>query len=157
MIWAICRSGKVGHHPQGPANYRQAEKLQRGWPILLGSAALPSRSSKWVPWNDGAPRRSAGSSTRFSMPPSSSVPSSSTTHPFQNTTGLLVLIPDKIDIEEESRFYDDLCDVRPLAFFFGVGNGARRHGTLDLGPRRRVDPSLTAPALGVLARYLARG
>jgi len=43
---------------------------------------------------------------------SSSVPSSSTTHPFQNATGLLVVIPDKIDVEEESRFYDQLCDVR---------------------------------------------
>jgi hypothetical protein len=43
---------------------------------------------------------------------SSSVPSSSTTHPFQNATGLLVVIPDKIDVEEESRLYDELCDVR---------------------------------------------
>jgi len=33
------------------------------------------------------------------------------THPFQNTTGLLVVIPDDgIDVEEESRFYDELCD-----------------------------------------------
>ncbi|KAG6374620.1 Phox-like protein [Boletus reticuloceps] len=41
---------------------------------------------------------------------SSSVPSSSSHHPFQNATGLLVVIPDKIDVEEESRFYDELCD-----------------------------------------------
>ena len=45
----------------------------------------------------------------------STVPSSSSiTHPFQNATGLLVLIPDKIDVEEESRFYDELCDVRTV-------------------------------------------
>ncbi|KAF8142154.1 Phox-like protein [Boletus edulis] len=45
---------------------------------------------------------------------SSSVPSSSSIihhHPFQNATSLLVVIPDKIDVEEESRFYDELCDV----------------------------------------------
>ncbi|KAN0088957.1 Phox homologous domain containing protein, partial [Tylopilus felleus] len=32
------------------------------------------------------------------------------THPFRNATGLLVVIPDNIDVEEESRFYDELCD-----------------------------------------------
>lgn len=36
-------------------------------------------------------------------------------HPFQNTTDLLVVIPDDgIDVEQESRFYDELCDVRIL-------------------------------------------
>ena len=29
-----------------------------------------------------------------------------------NAKGLLVLIPDGIDIEEEARFYDDIVDVR---------------------------------------------
>ncbi|KAF9219976.1 Phox-like protein [Gyrodon lividus] len=41
---------------------------------------------------------------------SSSAPSPSPSHPFRNTTGLLVVIPDTIDVEEESRFYDELCD-----------------------------------------------
>lgn len=29
-----------------------------------------------------------------------------------NTQGLLVLLPDRIDIEEEARFYEDILDVR---------------------------------------------
>lgn len=49
----------------------------------------------------------------MALPSSGSiVPSSSITHPFRNATGLLVVIPDNIDVEEESRFYDELCDVR---------------------------------------------
>ncbi|KAI0786916.1 hypothetical protein C8Q75DRAFT_769970 [Abortiporus biennis] len=31
-------------------------------------------------------------------------------HPFQNSKNLLVLIPDRIDVEEESRLYDELLD-----------------------------------------------
>jgi len=34
-------------------------------------------------------------------------------HPFAHTTSMLEIIPDKIDVEEESRLYDDLCNVRP--------------------------------------------
>lgn len=30
-------------------------------------------------------------------------------HPFAHTKALLEIIPDKIDVEEESRLYDDLC------------------------------------------------
>ncbi|KAH7885697.1 Phox-like protein [Phlebopus sp. FC_14] len=41
---------------------------------------------------------------------SSNAPSTSTPHPFRNATGLLVVIPNKIDVEEESRLYDELCD-----------------------------------------------
>lgn len=37
------------------------------------------------------------------------------THPFKNETGLLVLIPDGIDVEEEARLYDELEEVRSLA------------------------------------------
>ncbi|KAH7929075.1 Phox-like protein [Leucogyrophana mollusca] len=53
------------------------------------------------------------------MPSTSSTPASPTTrpspspppsHPFKNSTSLLVVIPDGIDVEEESRLYDDLCD-----------------------------------------------
>ena len=39
--------------------------------------------------------------------------SESSSHPFSNSKNLLVVIPDdKIDIEEESRFYDKFCQVR---------------------------------------------
>lgn len=34
-------------------------------------------------------------------------------HPSKHETGLLVLIPDKIDVEEEARLYDELEEVRP--------------------------------------------
>ncbi|EPQ56760.1 Phox-like protein [Gloeophyllum trabeum ATCC 11539] len=42
----------------------------------------------------------------------------SASHPFKNSRSLLVLIPNKIDVEEESRLYDELCDVpvRPPAY-----------------------------------------
>ncbi|KIJ58109.1 hypothetical protein HYDPIDRAFT_119984 [Hydnomerulius pinastri MD-312] len=46
-------------------------------------------------------------SPRTSSAPS---PSPSPSHPFRNTTGLLVVLPDKIDVEEESRLYDETCD-----------------------------------------------
>ncbi|KZT21153.1 Phox-like protein [Neolentinus lepideus HHB14362 ss-1] len=32
-------------------------------------------------------------------------------HPFKNSNSLLVRIPSGIDVEEESRLYDELCDV----------------------------------------------
>ncbi len=32
-------------------------------------------------------------------------------HPFANSKGLLEIIPNKIDIEEEARLYDELCQV----------------------------------------------
>ncbi|TFK52123.1 Phox-like protein [Heliocybe sulcata] len=32
-------------------------------------------------------------------------------HPFKNSNNLLVLIPNGISVEEESRLYDELCDV----------------------------------------------
>jgi hypothetical protein len=35
---------------------------------------------------------------------------SSLVHPFAHSRDLLVLIPNKIDVEEESRLYDELCD-----------------------------------------------
>ncbi|KAG9318959.1 Phox-like protein [Chiua virens] len=53
--------------------------------------------------------------------------SSSTTHPFRNATGLLVLLPDKIDVEEESRFYDQPCDEPD-------GGASRSSIHLSLGP-----------------------
>ncbi|KAI0925205.1 hypothetical protein AcW1_007075 [Taiwanofungus camphoratus] len=31
-------------------------------------------------------------------------------HPFENAKGLLVILPDKIDVEEESRLYEELCE-----------------------------------------------
>ncbi|OJA20435.1 hypothetical protein AZE42_05727 [Rhizopogon vesiculosus] len=38
-------------------------------------------------------------------------PAPSPAHPFRNTKNLLVLIPDDgIDVEEEARLYDELCD-----------------------------------------------
>lgn len=39
-------------------------------------------------------------------------------HPFAHTKNLLVLIPDKIDVEEESQLYDDLCDVRSTPLIY---------------------------------------
>lgn len=33
-------------------------------------------------------------------------------HPFAHTKARLEIIPNKIDIEEESRLYDALCEVR---------------------------------------------
>ncbi|KAF9461024.1 Phox-like protein [Collybia nuda] len=36
--------------------------------------------------------------------------SSSPVHPFANSKQLLEILPDKIDVEEESRLYDELCD-----------------------------------------------
>ncbi|KAI0703942.1 Phox homologous domain-containing protein [Earliella scabrosa] len=42
---------------------------------------------------------------------SHSAESSESTHPqHEKSKGLLVLIPDKIDVEEEARFYDDIVD-----------------------------------------------
>ncbi|KAH9935082.1 Phox-like protein [Amylocystis lapponica] len=35
--------------------------------------------------------------------------------PFEHATGLLVVIPDKIDVEEEARLYEDLCDVSMMS------------------------------------------
>lgn len=31
-----------------------------------------------------------------------------------NAKGLLVLLPDRIDVEEEAQFYDDIVDVSTL-------------------------------------------
>lgn len=36
---------------------------------------------------------------------------SSHIHPFANSRQLLEVIPNKIDVEEESRLYDELCVV----------------------------------------------
>lgn len=36
------------------------------------------------------------------------------THPFANSKQLLEVIPDKIDVEEESRLYDELCVVSTI-------------------------------------------
>ena len=73
-------------------------------------------------------------------------------HPFQNTTGLLVLIPDKIDVEEESRFYDELCDVRA---FFHISR-FREADPGMIGPGRcRIPRPLPRRTLGILTRYMA--
>lgn len=40
-----------------------------------------------------------------------SVQSSELSHSNASGNGLLVLIPDRIDVEEEARFYDDIVDV----------------------------------------------
>ena len=44
---------------------------------------------------------------------SHSAESSESSHSGHSTSGngLLVLIPDRIDVEEEARFYDDIVDV----------------------------------------------
>ncbi|EGN95188.1 hypothetical protein SERLA73DRAFT_187515 [Serpula lacrymans var. lacrymans S7.3] len=39
-------------------------------------------------------------------------PSPLPVHPFEHSKNLLVVLPDKIDVEEESRFYDELCEER---------------------------------------------
>jgi len=46
------------------------------------------------------------SRSSLAQSPSSSAPY----RPFENARGLVVVIPDKIDIEEEARLYDELCD-----------------------------------------------
>jgi len=38
-------------------------------------------------------------------------------HPFQNSKGLLVIIPNKIDIEEEARLYNEICNSADTATF----------------------------------------
>lgn len=54
--------------------------------------------------------RTMTSSSSFNVEPPAGA--ARLTHPFANTKGLLVLIPDdKIDVEEESRLYDELCEV----------------------------------------------
>lgn len=35
-------------------------------------------------------------------------------HPFANSSNLVVVIPDRIDVEEEARLYEELCDVSGL-------------------------------------------
>lgn len=37
------------------------------------------------------------------------------THPFQHSTSLIEIIPEGIDVEEESRLYDELCEVSAIA------------------------------------------
>ncbi|KZS99879.1 Phox-like protein [Laetiporus sulphureus 93-53] len=53
----------------------------------------------------------AVTSQDFLKHPSPSTETSPTTpHPFQNAKGLIEVLPDKIDIEEEVRLYEELCD-----------------------------------------------
>lgn len=35
-----------------------------------------------------------------------------TPRPFEHAHGLIEVLPDRIDVEEEAQLYDDLCDVR---------------------------------------------
>lgn len=44
-----------------------------------------------------------------STQPSSS--STSSLYPFENAKGLLVVLPDSIDVEEEARLYEELCET----------------------------------------------
>lgn len=53
---------------------------------------------------------SANSLVRSDETMSSSQASPVTPRPFEDAKGLLVVLPDKIDIEEETRLYDELCD-----------------------------------------------
>ncbi|OBZ65311.1 hypothetical protein A0H81_14760 [Grifola frondosa] len=48
----------------------------------------------------------SASTSHLTSPPSSS----DRTRPLEHAKGLLVLIPDKIDVEEESRLYDEICE-----------------------------------------------
>ncbi|PBK72978.1 uncharacterized protein ARMOST_04915 [Armillaria ostoyae] len=61
-----------------------------------------------------------------SEPSSSSSSPITPTYPFAHARGLLEIIPNKIDVEEESRLYDELCtdDDDPL-----------RHGAIPVRPR----------------------
>ena len=34
-----------------------------------------------------------------------------TEHPFRNTKALIEVLPQEIDVEEEARLYEELCDV----------------------------------------------
>ncbi|OCH85116.1 Phox-like protein [Obba rivulosa] len=42
---------------------------------------------------------------------SSSASTASSQHPFENAKGLLVVIQDSIDVEEEARLYEELCET----------------------------------------------
>ncbi|KAI0751383.1 Phox-like protein [Daedaleopsis nitida] len=67
---------------------------------------------------------SASSSASHSLQSSES---SSSNHPHEGRNGLLVLIPDKIDIEEEARFYDDISAST-------IGQDSYPYGQLDSPP-----------------------
>ena len=54
----------------------------------------------------------SSTSSHLAESSSSSTSSELKSHAGTNPKGLLVLIPDGIDVEEEARFYDDIVDVR---------------------------------------------
>ncbi|KAH7910208.1 Phox-like protein [Hygrophoropsis aurantiaca] len=63
----------------------------------------------------------------------------SPSHPFKHSTSLLVVIPDKIDIEEESRLYDQICDDRSRPLPQSQAPSSRR---APHSPTRKGPPSV---------------
>jgi hypothetical protein len=99
-----------------------------------------------------------------SMPPlgeGSSLTSGKLVHPFQNSTGKLIVLPNDIDVEEESRLYDEICDVlfptpcfNQLAILLKVASLSFYPGRSRLC--RPTIPQLVCSSIHVLQRHLAR-
>ena len=47
-------------------------------------------------------------------------PENGPAHPFQHSTSLIEIIPEGINVEEESRLYEELCDVS--AYYYVLWN-----------------------------------
>lgn len=73
--------------------------------------SVPDVGSRSWPWAIGAGQKIV-LAVMVNEPPPTSRSSSTPVHPFANSKSLLEIIPDKIDVEEESRLYDELCYVR---------------------------------------------
>src|ERR1700731_4972011 len=54
------------------------------------------------------------SDTTTMPPPTPSTSNVALVHPFQNTTSKLIVLRDHIDVEEEIRLYEDICEVTPV-------------------------------------------
>lgn len=79
--------------------------------------------------------------------------SPATPRPSEKAHGLLEILPDKIDIEEEVRLYDELCDVRAYA---SACPPILMTKTIVAGRSSIVSFTFSSPGtLSVLARHMA--
>jgi hypothetical protein len=81
----------------------------------------------------------------FRFPTMSTASPSRNSHPFAHTTSRLEIIPNGIDVEEESRLYDDLVFVCLFrnCFLISVFNfrcGAQDESPTELRPKRSYSP-----------------
>ena len=60
-------------------------------------------------------------------------PSPTTPRPFEHAEGLIEVLPDKIDVEEEARLYEELCDVSPCDMTDAFSPTERPADTRGLG------------------------